>query len=299
MRLGRGVVIVAACATGCADRDALPPPPPDAGPVTGDFVARCAGPGVIRCFAFDAAAEITDRVLLAGDNQIHASIDPDVARTGAGALRFDLPSESGPNAAGAVWQHTSEDLSVQFGEGDAVFVQWRQRFAPDFLRTFDVTTGARGWHQLGLGEGDRPGGFPTLSCTELEIVVEQAPAAGSPTAHHGCPVESPLPTASIDYRAGEWMTFQLEVSIGTWNTPSSHIRLWAAAEGATQTIVLDAAAFTLDHDPANGTDPAGEYGKLWLEPFITDKDPAEVHPIASTWYDDVIVARQWIGDAVP
>jgi hypothetical protein len=298
MHLGGGLVIAAACAAACADPDPPPPPPPDAGPVTGDFAARCAGPGVVRCFPFDATSEIADRVLLAGDNQIHASIDS-LSRTGAGALRFDLPSQSGPNAAGAVWMHTSENLSVQFGEGDSLFVQWRQRFAPDMLRSFAVTSGAHGWHQLGIGEEDRPGGFPTLSCSELEIVVEQDPSAGSPSGHHGCPVEHALPAASIDYRAGEWMTFQLEVSIGTWNTPSSQIRVWAAAEGATQTIVLDADAFTLDHNPANGTDPDGEYGKLWLEPYIADKDATEVHAIASTWYDDVIVARQWIGDPVP
>jgi len=295
------VAALAGCA-GCADPEPPPPAPPDAGPVTGDFAARCAGPGVVRCMGFDTDATIAGRVLDAWDNMPHASIDPDVAATGAGSLRFDLPTRSGPSAAGAVWLDVTDDLSVQFGAGERFYVQWRQRFSPEMLRAFAVTGPPAGWHQLGIGEGDQSGQLPITSCTELELVVEQDPTTLAPAGHHDCLREAALvPTATVPHRAGEWMTFQLGVEIGTWNTPSSRVQLWVARAGEPQALVLDATDFRLDNNPGtnNGTNPGARYGKLWFEPFVEGKDPTEDHPTATTWYDDLIVARQWIGDAVP
>lgn len=299
MRSGATVVlpvVLAACP------EPGPPPPADAAIVGGDFATRCAAPGVIRCLGFDDAAEIAGHVLTAGDNAVRATIDPAVAASGTGALRFELPANIGPNSAGAVWFNLVDDLSAQFGEGSAVHVQWRQRFSPAMLRAFAVTGAPAGWHQLGLGEGDQPGDFPVLSCTELEIVVEQAPAALAPTVHHDCENRVAIPPATVvPHRADEWMTFQLGVAVGTWNTPTSYVELRVAAEGAAQEVVLAAADVTLHYHPGTttGTRPGARYGKLWIEPFIAGKDPAEDHPTAYTWYDELIVARQRIGDPAP
>jgi hypothetical protein len=295
----RAVGMVLAVAA-CGDPEP-PPPPPDAGSVAGDFAARCAGPGVVRCFDFDAPAAIAGHVLLAGDNLEHASIDPDTAASGAGSLRFDLPGLSAPNAAGAVWFNFADDLSVQFGERDVFFVQWRQRFERQMLRAFATTGPAAGWHQLAVGEGDQPGQLPRLSCNELEIVVEQDPAAQGPAGHHDCADERAIAGAGAPpYRADEWMTFQLVVDVGEWNLPTSTVELWMARPGEPQALAIQATAFTIDHHPgpATGTVAGARYGKLWLEPFIEGKDPEEDHATASTWYDDVIIARQWIGDAI-
>ena len=38
------------------------------------------------------------------------------------------------------------------------------------------------------------------------------------------------------------------------------------------------------------------YGKIWLLPYNTGKDPAQVHPTAYTWYDELIISRNKIAD---
>ena len=45
---------------------------------------------------------------------------------------------------------------------------------------------------------------------------------------------------------------------------------------------------------AHDAHPQAEYGKVWLTPYHTFKDPAEVTQDASTWYDEVIVSTQSI-----
>lgn len=42
--------------------------------------------------------------------------------------------------------------------------------------------------------------------------------------------------------------------------------------------------------------PFAKYGKIWLLPYNTFKDPSEVHQDASIWYDEVIISRQRIPD---
>jgi hypothetical protein len=193
-------------------------------------------------------------------------------------------------------------MSVQFGERTTVHVQWRQRFSPAMLRAFATTGAPAGWHQLGLGEGDQPGDFPVLSCTELELVVEQDPAALAPQMHHDCLTTVALPPqAAAPYVADAWMTFQLSVAIGTWNQPSSTVELRVAGADGVQELVLAATDVVLHHTPGSvsGTRPGGRYGKLWLEPFIAGKDAAEDHATAFTWYDEVIVSRFRLGDPTP
>ena len=292
-----GAVVVGACA-----EPPPPPPPPDAAIVGGDFATRCAAPGVVRCLGFDAPAEIAGHVLAAADNEVRATIDPDVAASGAGALRFELPAHVGPNSAGAVWFNVADDLSAQFGERTAVHVQWRQRFSPAMLRAFATTGAPAGWHQLGLGEGDQTGDFPVLSCTELELVVEQDPAALAPRMHHDCQTPVVLPaTTAVPYAADTWLTFQLSVAIETWNQPTSTVELRVAGGDGVQELVLAATDVVLHHNPGtiSGTRPGGRYGKLWLEPFIAGKDPAEDHATAFTWYDEVIVSSRRLGDPAP
>ena len=56
------------------------------------------------------------------------------------------------------------------------------------------------------------------------------------------------------------------------------------------------------HANASYQNPFGEAedvvpcGKAWLLPYHTNKDPAEEHPEAYTWHDDLIVSRTRIPD---
>jgi hypothetical protein len=55
------------------------------------------------------------------------------------------------------------------------------------------------------------------------------------------------------------------------------------------------------YGPADGH-PQAKFGKLWLLPYMTNKDPTEITPTASTWFDEIIVSRCRIpapGQAAP
>src|SRR5262249_59420172 len=56
----------------------------------------------------------------------------DVKASGAGSLRFEIPSNTGADTSGSFWQN----FGAQFGEGEEFFVQWRQRFSPEMLSTY-------------------------------------------------------------------------------------------------------------------------------------------------------------------
>ena len=278
--------------------------PDDGGLDRADFASRCAAPGVIQCFGFDSQAEIAPHVACGA---ACPEWDGAVAVSGGGALRMTIPSQSPADTSGHFrfnftpgTRHGGVDAAypVQFGEGEEFFVQWRQRFSPAFLETFYEKGG--GWKQAIVGEGDRPGA-PAYSCTQLEIVVQNNYQRGYPQLYHSCGGKDGLyepifQDGAVDYQADQWMTFQLHVRIGTWYRNDrnyrgdSLIELWAAREGETSRRVVSA-----DYDLANDN-PAARYGKIWLLPYHTGKDPAQVHPTAYTWYDELIISRQRIAD---
>jgi hypothetical protein len=82
----------------------------------------------------------------------------DVKASGAGSLRFEIPSNSPADTSGSMWLNFMDYQSVQFGEGQEFFVQWRQRLTQDMLRDF---LGGGGWKQVIIGEGDQVG-MPTV-----------------------------------------------------------------------------------------------------------------------------------------
>jgi hypothetical protein len=71
----------------------------------------------------------------------------------------------------------------------------------------------------------------------------------------------------------------------------STIRLWVAEEGRPSRLAVDQTGYDL----AN-TNPASRYGKLWLLPYHTNKDPGQRHPTAYTWYDELVISRARIAD---
>jgi len=164
-----------------------------------DFDARCNAAGVLRCVAFDSPAEISgtwgDRTgSLPGDAV--PEIDSSVKASGAGSLKFTIPSNSGPNSSGSYFANFSDDLGGQAGENATVFVQWRQRFSPELLEThYD---GGMGWKLGDVGTGDQPGcsasnavsidsgGNCSTSCTPLEVVVQNSYQRGFAQMYHSC-----------------------------------------------------------------------------------------------------------------
>jgi hypothetical protein len=279
------------------------------------FAMRCASLDVVRCVSFDTTDQIPDLSFRkVGDRQGRGPMGlltelravPELDCTiavGGCSLRFIIPSRSGSGASGSWFVNFSDDFSVRFGEGEEFYVQWRQRFSRTFLET--RFRGA-GWKQAIIGEGDRPDYAPNgkvvWSCTQLELVVQNTDMRGYPHMYHSCggkdgQYEGLFNYGAVAYAPEEWMTFQVRVKIGTWYNNDrkyrrdSIIELWVAREGETsrRAIVADR------YDIAN-TKPGAKYGKLWLLPYQTHKDPDQDHPVGHTWYDEVIISRAPIPD---
>ncbi|MFO0706542.1 MAG: hypothetical protein U0412_06780 [Nitrospira sp.] len=305
---GLAVIVAALALIGCAAQPRLPE--------RLDFQSRCRAAEAVRCFGFDSASDTDPHVYPPwGFTQKRAAVVHDVKASGAGSLRFEIPSNSGSDSSGSFWLNFADDFSVQFGERQEFYVQWRQRFSPELLNT--RYAGGGGWKQIIIGEGDRPG-FTADSCTQLEIVLTNADYLGAPTMYHSCggkdgQFEGLFAARSMSYEPNEWMTFQVHVKIGTWyrNDGSYHqdstVQLWMGREGQPSKLVVDLSpepgtVFGLSipgsgngYDLAN-SDPAAKYGKVWLLPYNTHKDPTESHPVGYTWYDDLIIARKKIPD---
>jgi hypothetical protein len=222
---------------------------------------------------------------------------------GGCSLRFTIPSRSGSGASGSWFVNFSDDFETRFGEGETFYVQWRQRFSRAFLETRFLGSG---WKQAIIGEGDRPGYAPdgrvVWSCTQLELVVNNGALRGYPQMYHSCGGKDgqyqPLWTyRAVEYEPDQWMTFQVRVKIGTWYKNDrqyrrdSIVELWVAREGEASRRAVVAE----EYDIAN-TKPGAKYGKLWLLPYHSHKDPRQDHPVGHTWYDEVIISRAPIPD---
>lgn len=284
-------------------------------PSGADFQSRCRMEGVVRCFGFDSLDEVRPYLFPIWGTQKLPDIDPSVRASGSASLRFTIPPRSGADTSGHFEANFADDLSVQFGEGEEFFVQWRQRFSPEMLDTF--YEGGLGWKQAVIGEGDRPG-FHSPGCTQLELVVSNTSQTGYPQMYHSCggkdgQYEALYQRRSPPYVPNEWMTFQIQVRIGRWYQNDftyrgdSTVRLWVAREGLPPELAIDlspqAAMIFGIPVPFSGTgydlannNPAAKYGKILLTPYHTGKSDQQDHPTAYTWYDELIISRHRIPD---
>ena len=119
-------------------------------------------------------------------------LDANVKASGASSLKFTIPSNSGSDTSGTFFTNFSTDLSTQFGENSEVYIQWRQRFSPEFLNTFYANGG--GWKQVIISAGDEPGctasnsasGLCRTSCTAIETVVQNTLQRGFAQMYNSC-----------------------------------------------------------------------------------------------------------------
>jgi len=297
----------------------------------GDFQSRCSSPGVIRCLGFDSMKEIAGSY---GDNSgtfagaAKPTVDTEVKASGGGSLKFTIPSNSGADTSGSYFANFSPDLSVQFGANSEFYVQWRQRFSAEFLKT-NYQDG-EGWKQVIIGTGDQPGHLYS-SCTTLEIVVQNTYQRGFAQMYHSCtgssshgaydgfqerlgPADFKLQNARssclyshaslgsgsksscFGYFPNEWMTFQAHVKIGPRvkdEFANSYVQLWIAREGQPSQLVINWGPYNLS---AGDSNEGQKYGKIWLLPYHTHKNSNQTTPTAYTWYDDLIISRQRIPD---
>ena len=184
------------------------------------FEERCAQPGVVKCVGFDSQ-EQTDRFIFPpyGLTVKRARVVADIKASGAGSLRFEIPSNTGADTSGSFWQNFADDLSVQFGEGEEFHVQWRGNDLPGSFWT--RTTRAE-------ADGSRPSSAraigPGRPCTPAPSSKSWSRNTGPARrgrdvpqlAAEGRPYE-PLEGHKVarPIQSDEWMTFQVYVRFGS------------------------------------------------------------------------------------
>jgi len=101
------------------------------------------------------------------------------------------------------------------------------------------------------------------------------------------------------YYPDEWMTFRLRTKAGPRvkdELTNSFVGLWMARENRPSELVIEWGPYNL----SAGNPPENQrFGKVWLLPYNTGKDPSEAHPVAYTWYDELIISRARIPDPRP
>lgn len=306
-----------------------------------DFTTRCNAAGVVRCWGFDSATDLgtlgwggnTGRFNNTSGGRV-PDLDTTVKASGASSLRFEVTPGGAGGGAGQWYGNFSSNLATQFGANSEFYVQWRQRFSPDFLN------GGAGWKQAILSTGDKTGCSPAnttncfSSCTAIEIVPQNSYARGFVQVYNSCtgsstqrpydPFEEPFSSAfnpadfklenarpspyclwsqqavpptgnCFPYVANEWMTFQFYIKLGARvNDEWTNSYFKLWAAREGQ-----ASELIFDWGPdVFVAGPIGEdqkFGKIWLLPYSgASTFNTTVPPV--TWYDEVIVSTQRIAD---
>jgi hypothetical protein len=271
-----------------------------------------------------------------GTNGTTPQLDTTVKASGASSLMFTILSNSSADSSGSYFTNFSTDLMTRFGANSEFYIQWRQRFNSAFLST--VFQDGGGWKQAIIGSGDEPGGAHYFSCTALETVTQNTFQRGLPQMYNSCdgstshgaffPFEEPFggdfklqnarpmppgclfsqgpagrlqPPPAADcflYYPNEWMTFQVKIKTGPrladeWT--NSVVTLWVAREGQASQPVINFSINLTAGDPALDQ----KFGKIWLLPYHTGKNPAQAHPTGFVWYDELIISSNQIADPAP
>lgn len=333
------------------------------------FDERCSRPGVVLCDPLDKGrvrgVGITGRTSnatlpdaleghyrdwrwcgrLSGQAQTPV-LDPTIKTSGSGSLKFVIPTRSDAGGGGYCQIDFTPDNSVQFGEGDTFFVQFRVRLSCTLLFT-DCDPGSPGYEKTRrvyrssdngttsfkvsiINAGDhRDLKEPVGSCTQQHLVLV-GDTHGIVTGYHSCgwyeghykPIGRERGSEVWDHQprkagepgrpclirnledcvrwpADEWVTITQQITIGTWVTEatdparSSNVRIWMQRRGERPVLVID-----YDRNLRAPEEPFMKYGKIWLLPYMTDKDPLEDHPEAYMWFDELIVSRAPIAPAL-
>ena len=280
------------------DPEPEPTPDPVPLPTPGDnasFEERCAAPGVVLCDPLDTEGPygIGGRLMLNPDGSegipttsgygagawrgistkhfnrgdpgvALPTLDTDVKASGTGSLRLKFPPFSTSGAGSAFSTNLSDDLSVQFGEGDTFFYQYRYRVNCGFywLNCDPASPGYKSErHNIFrkakisiMSSGDTQAlwdkDFSANSCTYLELVIN-GPRLGG---YHSCGWYAGYTSVKADNHP-DWGNFPVQVASydgisqvgGDFFCP----RRWTDADGVKREEKIDGSyegCFVLDSD---------------------------------------------------
>jgi hypothetical protein len=322
------------------------------------FAQRCAASGVLKCVSFDTSADFNQGsggtqgawgdpygiVPPSGtSNYGLATLDTTTYKDGGGSLKFKISATAGSDVAGAWFTNFKDDRSGQVGEGQDIYVQWRERFTSGYLTTVYQqadSSPAGGWKIMDISAGDKPtcslaGATSALcptTCWDFETVIQNTNQHVLPQIYTNC--AGPYPyfglygsttnitvqnvvkclypdyddPPCVKFHADEWMTFQVHIHVGTWNTWSSTLQMWSAREGGASVLIIDCSSTATDKcinglngDAANGwylynSDTSYKFGKIWLVPYHTSRSASFTYTDEYTWIDDLVLSTQPIAD---
>jgi hypothetical protein len=113
-----------------------------------------------------------------------------------------------------------------------------------------------------------------------------------------------IPPGCFAWVANEWLTFQMGITLGprdgNGDFSNSRVQVWAARDGKPSQLILDWKPGVPGYFPLAGGSASENqsFGKIWLLPYMTNKDPTQMHLLAQTWYDELIISKQQIPDPV-
>ena len=315
------------------------------------FAQKCAQSGVINCFSFDSASSLfytwptgtsCDAALSGQTNNgfgrnrrgpgntaavvqngqcVYPQVDATTSHSGAGSLKFTIPSNSDANSSGFFtepFKRNSDGTFPYIGPGSSLgnvlYFQFYQKFDTNFVNTdYQCTDGeCTGWKQA-IWFGNPPNGS---SSSNLEVTMNNGwqrsvsqmygqsgsddfgiedsigctfakatSQGGSGSGFNSRPnYQAPLNPACFHFIPDQWMEFTGRIEIrGAANAPASRVQLWINGQPA-----IDYGAARIDW---SGPDGNG-LGQFQLTPYHTRKDPGRAHPAGFTWYDDLIVSTQ-------
>jgi hypothetical protein len=280
---------------------------------TQDFQNRCTATGVIVCIGFDASADVAQNTYLfpAGDGVYRGTLDTSTYASGGSSLKFTVPSLGGANSAG-FWSYP---FGQNFAQNSTFYVQFRQRFSPEFIsNTWKTSSGADTyWKQVDFHWGD----FATKNlstCGQIELTTINFQNTGHPTMYTGCGATGFYQTIGssifieqgdtattgynclygpftncFTYPSNTWVTFYYQINIGTWGVPNSSVKAWVALPGQPYVEWINFSGLSLNID----SPIINAYNYMSLFPYMTGRDSTvSAGPTAYTWYDEVIVSTQ-------
>jgi hypothetical protein len=307
------------------------------------FAQKCAQPDVINCFGFDDDAALrfnwpkgtvcdnafagkqwydfsasrsglgNTAATVQNGRCVYPIIDTTVKKSGAGALKFTVPSNSGANSSGYFSEPfrrnsngTFPYISPNSSLGAVMWGQWRQMFDDAFLSTRYVCLGGNcGGQKQIIWYGNPPNG---ASSSQLEVTHNNGWQRKVPTMYgqagyddygvqdvRGCKWLQLDPRGTNDsalyteppcirYKPNTWMEFTVRIEVrGAPNAPESRVQMWVDGQ-----LAVDNPKAKINWGRGDGDG----IGQFLISPYHTRKDPNQVHPVAHTWVDDLIISTQ-------
>jgi outer membrane lipoprotein-sorting protein len=289
-----------------------------------DFQKRCTASGVLVCQGFDASSTFvysssqTNCVYPpSGSTKVLAVQDTSIKLSGASALRFDIPGNTGADMAG---NYSTNFGTSRFGPGSKFYVQYAQRFDSNYT-TIDWSSMNTSPKQSIIYDGNG------MTCANLELTLVDYYATNIPYMYSECGNRS-IRTSTTNitsfttavpylyqqgssttsgynctygkeshgtgngvgcfyYPANTWITFYLEVFVGSFGQANSTIHGYVAINGGAYQQFLNVTNYTINNDASNSA-----FSRIMLSPYMTGKNSSISHPTAHTWLDELIVSSQ-------